>query len=213
MVSDLRCVHMRARVSAHARAVFTFFFFDLPESLNSAIALWRGEGESYRAERLNAVGRSDERDLLIASRAPERNPDRQSPYDPLFTRLEDTDMWALLKSLLAQWAILKLLLKSVGSLTWLLPLAFLLKAVGLPLLLLLAMLAIPLVIVLVIIGLPIILVVVVGGALMTFTLWVVSMGLLALKVAIPVLLVFWLVRWLMRSNGGATDTSKPADAT
>ena len=94
-------------------------------------------------------------------------------------------MWALLKSLLAQWAILKLLLKSVGSLTWLLPLAFLLKAVGLPLLLLLAMLAIPLVIVLVIIGLPIILVVVVGGALMTFTLWVVSMGLLALKVAIP----------------------------
>ena len=50
-------------------------------------------------------------------------------------------MWVLLKSLLAQWAIVKLVLKAFGSLGWLLPLAFVLKALGLPLLLLLAALA------------------------------------------------------------------------
>lgn len=118
-------------------------------------------------------------------------------------------MWALLKTLLAQWAVLKLLLKSVGSLAWLLPLAFLLKAVGLPLLILLAVLAIPLVLVLVILGLPILLVVLAGGALLTMTMWIVSMGLVALKVAVPLLLLYWLLRWLWRGNQPAPDTPSP----
>ncbi len=52
-------------------------------------------------------------------------------------------MWLLLKSLLAKWAILKLVLKAFGSLGWLLPIAFVLKALGLPFLLLLAVIALP----------------------------------------------------------------------
>ena len=125
-------------------------------------------------------------------------------------------MWTLLKSLFAQWAVLRLVLKGIGSLGWLLPLAFLLKTFGLPLLVVLAVLALPLLIVLAVIGLPLILIVVVGGALLTFTLWIVSMGLLALKVAIPILLVAWLVRslirWASRSNDGATGLSSTPDA-
>ncbi|MEO6447449.1 MAG: hypothetical protein ABIZ91_02790 [Gemmatimonadaceae bacterium] len=118
-------------------------------------------------------------------------------------------MWALLKSLLAQWAVLRLLLKSVGSLAWLLPLAFLLKAVGLPLLIMLAVLAIPLLIVLVILGLPILLVVLTGGALITMTMWLVSMGLVVLKVALPLVLLYWFVRWRTKGDHHPPDTPSP----
>ena len=49
-------------------------------------------------------------------------------------------MWALLKSLLTKWAFFKVLLKALGSLAWLIPIAFVLKAIGLPFLLLLLVL-------------------------------------------------------------------------
>ncbi|MEP7384709.1 MAG: hypothetical protein ABI910_23770 [Gemmatimonadota bacterium] len=113
-------------------------------------------------------------------------------------------MWVLLKSLLAQWAIVKLVLKAFGSLGWLLPIAFVLKALGLPFLLLLAAVALPVILVLALIGLPLLLIVVVGGFLVTFTLWIVGLGVVALKVAIPILLLFWAVRWLM-GRGHASD--------
>lgn len=107
-------------------------------------------------------------------------------------------MWVLLKSLLAKWAIVKLVLKAFGSLGWLLPLAFVLKALGLPFLIMLAVLALPLLLVLALIGLPLLLVVVLGGAMVSFTLWIVSIGVVALKIAIPLLLIFWLLRWMTR---------------
>jgi hypothetical protein len=122
-------------------------------------------------------------------------------------------MWAFLKAILVKWALIKSLLKILGSLGWLVPLAFILKAVGLPLLILLAVLAIPLLIVLAVIGLPLILVVVVGGALLTFTMWIVSMGLLALKIALPIIAIFWVIRWLTRSrDNGTSETPPGADA-
>ena len=120
-------------------------------------------------------------------------------------------MWAFLKAILVKWALIKSLLKILGSLGWLLPLAFILKAVGLPILILLAVLAIPLFIVLAVIGLPLILVVVVGGALLTFTMWIVSMGLLALKVALPIILVVWIIRWLMRPRDDGATPAPGAD--
>ncbi len=119
-------------------------------------------------------------------------------------------MWVLLKSLLAKWAILKLVLKALGSLGWLLPLALLLKAFGLPFLIVLALLALPLIIVLAVIGLPLLLVAVVGGALLTFTLWIVSLGVAVLKLAIPILLIYWIVRWFW-SRGG--EDAPPASET
>ena len=47
-------------------------------------------------------------------------------------------MWSLIKSLLLKWALLKWLLKSLGSLGILVPIAFVLKMVGLPVLMVLA---------------------------------------------------------------------------
>jgi hypothetical protein len=121
-------------------------------------------------------------------------------------------MWALIKSLLAKWAILRLLLKSLGSLAWLIPIAFLLKAIGIPLLVLLGVLGLPLLILLVVIGLPFFLVFIVGGALLGFTFWVLSMGLAILKIALPIILVVWLVRWAFRRSNGTPRADTPPDA-
>ncbi|MCC6929207.1 MAG: hypothetical protein IT359_09480 [Gemmatimonadaceae bacterium] len=122
-------------------------------------------------------------------------------------------MWVLLKSLLAKWAILKLVLKAFGSLGWLLPLAVLLKALGLPFLLMLALLAIPLLFVLALIGLPFLLVTLVGGVLVTLTLWIVSIGVAALKISIPLILVYWVLRWMWSRGGDATGPVPPTSAS
>ncbi|MCC6318669.1 MAG: hypothetical protein IT361_13390 [Gemmatimonadaceae bacterium] len=116
-------------------------------------------------------------------------------------------MWALIKAILVKLALIKTLLRILASLGWLLPLALLLKAIGIPLLILFALLALPVIIVLAVIGLPLLLVVVVGGGLVTFAIWVASMGLLALKLALPILAVVWLISWLRRRNDDGPATA------
>ena len=116
-------------------------------------------------------------------------------------------MIALLKWLLARWALFKLLLKSFGALAWLLPLAMLLKALGWPVLLVLGILAVPLLIVLMIVGLPLLLVAAAAGIMLMIAFWVVSTGMLLIKIAVPILLIVWVVRWIRRSNRGHSDGS------
>jgi hypothetical protein len=119
-------------------------------------------------------------------------------------------MWTLISTVLLRVAALKALLKALGSLGWLLPLGFLLKAIGVPALILLLILGLPLILVLALFGLPIILVVVVGGFLLGVTFWLLSMGLVALKVALPIIAIVWLVRRFLRS---APATPEPPPAT
>src|SRR5687767_12996096 len=114
-------------------------------------------------------------------------------------------MWSLITSLLAKWALLKLLLKTLGSLGWLLPIAFVLKLVGLPVLIVLAILAAPIFIILAIVGLPIMFVVIAGVLLLVGFFFILSMGLLVLKIAIPILLVYWLIRWFFRNGKNSID--------
>jgi hypothetical protein len=113
-------------------------------------------------------------------------------------------MWSLITSVLLRWAALKALLRALASLGWLLPLGWLLKAVGVPALILLAVLAIPLFLVLAVIGLPIVLVLVVGGILLMLTMWMLSLGVFVLKLAIPALLIYWLLRWFFRDSSAHT---------
>jgi len=117
-------------------------------------------------------------------------------------------MWSLITSLLAKVALLKLLLKTLGSLGWLLPIAFVLKLVGLPVLIVLAILAAPIFIILAIIGLPIMFVIIAGVLLLVGFFFILSMGLLVLKIAIPILLVYWLIRWFFRN--GKKNSIDPA---
>ncbi len=113
-------------------------------------------------------------------------------------------MWNLLKSILLKWAFLKALLRVLGSLGWLIPVAFVLKLIGVPLLILLAIIGIPLLIVLAIVGLPVILVVVFGGGLLAFIMWLLTMGLFALKLALPIIAIVWVVRWFLRPKAPPT---------
>jgi len=122
-------------------------------------------------------------------------------------------MWTLIKGLLLKWAMLKWLLKSLGSLGILVPIAFILKMVGLPVLIVLAVLAPSGLLMLALFGMPFILVFLLGGALLAILSAVLSFGLMALKIVVPIVLIVWLLRWLLRSNGSKPDegtTTPPA---
>lgn len=114
-------------------------------------------------------------------------------------------MWTLLKALLAKWALIKLLLRTLGSLTWLIPVAFILKSIGLPMLLLLLLLALPIFIVLALIGLPFILVIVFGVMLIAGLFLLLKIGFIVLMFALPIMLVYWVVRWLTRNGRSHGD--------
>ena len=117
-------------------------------------------------------------------------------------------MWSLLKWLAMRLAIVRWLFKVLGSLAVFVPLALLLKTIGLPLLMVLAVLALPVLFVLFLFGLPIFLVLAVGGLAMGALFAVLAFGLLALKIAVFVVLPIWLVwklaRWAFRGRHGQT---------
>ncbi|MEP7343863.1 MAG: hypothetical protein ABI877_01290 [Gemmatimonadaceae bacterium] len=120
-------------------------------------------------------------------------------------------MWALLKSLLAKWAFFKVLLKALGSLAWLIPIAFVLKAIGIPALILLLILGAPILIVLAVIGLPILLVLVIGGFLISGLFAILAIGITALKIALPIIAVVWIVNWFIKSRENPlSDIDPPA---
>ena len=122
-------------------------------------------------------------------------------------------MWSLIKWLAMRLAIVRWIFKVLGLLAFL-PLAFLLKAVGLPLLIVLAVLALPVLFLLFLFGLPIFLVFLAGAVVMGVLFIALSIGVLALKVAVFVVLPAWLlwrlVSWLPRTQERtATRRSRP----
>jgi hypothetical protein len=122
-------------------------------------------------------------------------------------------MWALIKALLVKWAMLKWILKTIGSLGLWVPIAFLLKMFGLPVLMVLGVLALPILFVLALFGMPFILVFLLGGALLAILSAVLSFGLLALKIVVPIVLIVWILKWIWGSNGSKPDegtTTPPA---
>jgi hypothetical protein len=113
-------------------------------------------------------------------------------------------VWSLIKWLVMKLAIVRWLMKVLGSLAVLLPIAALLKTIGLPVLIVLAILALPIFFVLFLFGLPIFLVLLFGSLAMGALFAILSFGLLALKFAVFVVLPIWLlwrlVAWLRRRN-------------
>ncbi|MFL5615064.1 MAG: hypothetical protein ACJ796_15470 [Gemmatimonadaceae bacterium] len=128
-------------------------------------------------------------------------------------------MWSLIKWLAMRLAIVRWVFKVLGMLAFL-PIAFLLKAVGLPLLIIHGVLALPVLFLLFLFGLPIFLVLLAGGLAMGVLFAALSLGVVALKVAIFVVLPIWLVwrlaSWLFRGRDGVSrrpDVSGPDTAT
>ena len=112
-------------------------------------------------------------------------------------------MWTLVKA----WLLKLILQRSLGAvlaalLVILLPIAGILKVVGIPLLLVLLIVGAPLLLLLAIIGLPLLLVLGAGMAILGVISAVLAMGFALLKIALPILLVVWLLRWFFAGRNG-----------
>lgn len=127
-------------------------------------------------------------------------------------------MWAAIRWLVLRLAAVRWLFKLSG-LALLLPLAFLLKTIGLPVLAVLSIVGLPILFLLLVFGLPIFMVLVVGGLLMGLFGVVLSIGLAAVKVGLFVVLPIWLIwmvgtklyRWIFGGgNGGKPNGGEPA---
>lgn len=115
-------------------------------------------------------------------------------------------MLSLIRWIVVRFAAIGWATKWLGSLTVLVPLAFLLKFVGLPLLGILGVIAAPVLLLLFLFGLPVILVLGGGAVLMSLVFAALTIGMLALKffifVVLPIYLIVKLLRWAFRRAKG-----------
>ena len=101
-------------------------------------------------------------------------------------------MFATITSVALRLAAIRWAFKSLVGLG-LVPIAFVLKLVGLPILAVLGVLALPVMFVLFFLGLPVFLVLIVAALLMGGLFFVLTIGLVALKIFLFVVLPIWLV--------------------
>jgi hypothetical protein len=104
-------------------------------------------------------------------------------------------VFASLASLAVRLAAIRWAIKSLVGLGVLVPIAFVLKFVGLPILVVLGIVAAPVLFVLFILGLPIFMVLIVGALLLGALFFVMTIGLFAIKILVFVVLPIWLV-WI-----------------
>ena len=105
-------------------------------------------------------------------------------------------MWTVLKAVALRLAIGRTLGGMLGTLFLLLvPLAGVLNIIGLPILIVLGIVGAPVFLLLAAIGLPALVVVGFGGMLMLLVGGLLALGILAIKIALPIILIVWLVRW------------------
>jgi hypothetical protein len=92
----------------------------------------------------------------------------------------------------------------------LVPVAFILKLVGLPILAVLGVVAMPVLFVLFLFGLPIFLVLIVGAVLLAGLFFMLTLGMIAFKIFLFVVLPIWVVwkvaGWLMRRVRPSQET-------
>lgn len=112
-------------------------------------------------------------------------------------------MVSVLRWLVTRLAVVPWLLKSLGGLAVLVPIALVLKLIGFPAPMAVGVLALPVLLVLFVLGLPIFLVLLVGGGLLAFVFALLTIGLVALKiflfVVLPILLVVKVAKWAFGS--------------
>jgi hypothetical protein len=124
-------------------------------------------------------------------------------------------MWTVFKALALRFAIGRTLGGTLATLFLLLvPIAGVLKVVGLPILIVLGIVGAPLFLLLAAIGLPVLVVVGFGGVLLLFVGVLLTLGLIALKIALPIILIVWLVKWFRGRKRGpsAPAADVPPDA-
>jgi hypothetical protein len=126
-------------------------------------------------------------------------------------------MWSILKAVLIKIGMLRGLIAVLGSLAAVLPLAIaLIKLVGLPLLIVMFVLGLPLLLVLFLFGFPVIAVLAIAGVVMGMAFAVITVGMVALKFFLFVVLPIWLAwkvaSWVWRSGGERREPERPTSA-
>jgi hypothetical protein len=105
-------------------------------------------------------------------------------------------MWTVLKALALRMAVGRTLGGMLATLfLFLVPLAGVLKVIGLPVLIVLGLVGAPIFLLLAAIGLPLLVVVGFGGVLLLLVGGLLALGILAIKIALPIILIVWLVKW------------------
>jgi hypothetical protein len=111
-------------------------------------------------------------------------------------------MIGTITALVVRLAAIRWAFKTLLGLGVLVPVAFILKVVGLPILAVLGVLALPVLFVLFLFGLPVFLVLIVGAMLMAGLFFMLTIGMVALKIFLFVVLPIWLIwkvgGWLFR---------------
>jgi hypothetical protein len=128
-------------------------------------------------------------------------------------------MWSILKAILIKIGILRGLIAVLGSLAAVLPIAIaLIKLVGLPLLIVMFVLGLPLLLVLFLVGFPVIAVLAIAGVVMGIVFAMITVGMVALKFVLFVVLPIW-VAWKVaswafgwRSGGERREPERPTSA-
>lgn len=115
---------------------------------------------------------------------------------------DSATMIGTITALVVRLAAIRWALKTLVGLGVLVPLAMILKVIGLPVLAVLSVLAMPVLFVLFLFGLPIFLVLLVGGLLLGGLAFLLTIGMFAFKIFIFVILPIWVIwtiaGWLLR---------------
>ena len=125
-------------------------------------------------------------------------------------------MWLLLKGLALRFVVGRTVGGLLATLLLVLvPLGGVLKVVGLPILAVLGVLGAPLFLLLGLIGLPILFVLAFGGLLLMFVGMLLAVGVFAIKIILPIVLIVWFVRWIFgrTKKGPVSDVPPPPPPT
>jgi hypothetical protein len=102
-------------------------------------------------------------------------------------------MIATITALVVRLAAIRWAIKTLVGVGVLVPVAMILKVVGLPILAILGVLAMPVLFVLFILGLPVFLVLLVGAMLLAGVFFLLTLGVVAFKIFLFVVLPIWLI--------------------
>ena len=121
-------------------------------------------------------------------------------------------MWTVLKALALRMAVGRTLGGMLATLfLFLVPVAGVLKVIGLPVLIVLGVVGAPIFLLLAAIGLPVLVVVGFGGVLLALVGGLLALGILAIKIALPIILIVWLVKWWRGKPAPPRAPEAPSD--
>jgi uncharacterized Tic20 family protein len=120
-------------------------------------------------------------------------------------------MWKIVKAIVLRWLLARTFGKALGLLAALVPLGAILKALGVPLVIALLVLGLPVFLLLALLGVPFPLAALAAVGLAAFVGVLLALGWTLLKIAIPIVLIVWFIRWALSQSNGR-EHRKPGEA-